>query len=66
MVAPRCNPIVVLLVLAGVGAAGAGCSDGTTPVCDDAGSCLIVPPGGGGGDDGGSPETGSGDDGPRE
>jgi hypothetical protein len=25
---------------------GAGCSNGTTPECDDAGSCLILPPSG--------------------
>jgi hypothetical protein len=39
----RATPIV-LLVLAGAVASGVGCSNGTTPVCDDAGSCLIVPP----------------------
>jgi hypothetical protein len=41
---------VLILVLAGVGAgaSAAGCSNGTTPVCDDAGSCLISPAGDGG------------------
>lgn len=48
----------------GVSTAGTGCTSGTTPVCDDAGSCLIAPAvgdggasfsdGGDGGDGGGS------------
>jgi hypothetical protein len=54
--------IVVLLALVGAGFAGVGCSNGTTPVCDDAGSCLIVQPS----DDAGTPDTGSGEDGPVE
>jgi hypothetical protein len=53
----RWAPIVVLLGAAGVSAAG--CSNGTTPVCDDAGSCLISSPD----DDAGSvPEAGGPDD----
>jgi hypothetical protein len=40
----RRAPIVVLLGLVGVGMSAASCSNGTTPVCDDAGSCLIVQP----------------------
>jgi hypothetical protein len=40
----RRAPLVVLLGLVGVGISAAGCSNGTTPVCDDAGSCLIVQP----------------------
>jgi hypothetical protein len=42
----RKAPIAVFLVLAGAGMGGAGCSNGTTPECDDAGSCLILPPSG--------------------
>jgi len=57
----RRAPLVVLLLLAVVGIGGAGCSNGTTPVCDDAGSCLILQPSG---DAGASPDTG--DDGPAE
>jgi hypothetical protein len=53
----RWAPIVVVLGAAGVSAAG--CSNGTTPVCDDAGSCLISSPDG---DDGGVPEAGGADD----
>ena len=53
----RWAPIVVVLGAAGMSAAG--CSNGTTPVCDDAGSCLISSPD----DDGGiGPEAGGGDD----
>jgi hypothetical protein len=49
MVAIRSLPTVVLLgrVLLGLAAIGAslvGCTTGTTPVCDDAGSCLILAP----------------------
>lgn len=53
----RWAPIVVVLGAAGMSAAG--CSNGTTPVCDDAGSCLVSSP-----DDydGGVPEAGGGDD----
>jgi hypothetical protein len=54
--------VVVLLALAGAGLGGAGCSNGTTPVCDDAGSCLILQPS----DDAGMGDTGSGDDGSPE
>lgn len=60
MSAPRLAPVVFLLVLVGAGTGSAGCSDGTTPVCDDAGSCLIVPPSG---DDGGTPEAAGPNDG---
>jgi hypothetical protein len=56
----RSTPIVVLLVLVGAGIGSAGCSNGTTPVCDDAGSCLILQPE----SDAGAPDTG--DDGPTE
>jgi hypothetical protein len=55
---PRATPIVVLLLLAGACVAGAGCSEGTTPVCDDAGSCLILSPSSGGGEDVNAPDTG--------
>ena len=60
----RKAPIVVLAVLAAAGISSAACSNGTTPTCDDAGSCLILQPG----DDAGSPDTGTddGDDGPTE
>jgi hypothetical protein len=59
----RKAPLVVVLVLAGAGIGSAGCSNGTTPVCDDAGSCLILQPQG----DAGVPDTGDdGDDGPTE
>jgi hypothetical protein len=37
------------VVIVAVG--GTACTGGTTPVCDDAGSCLIV------GEDGSGPET---------
>jgi hypothetical protein len=39
---------ILLFVVAGIGVSSTGCSNGTTPVCDDAGSCLILPPGDGG------------------
>ena len=48
--------LILLLVVGGivtVGLCGAGCTSGTTPVCDDAGSCLIYSPSAGG--EGGSP-----------
>jgi hypothetical protein len=57
----RKTPIVVLAVLAAAGISSAACSNGTTPTCDDAGSCLILQPT----DDAGSPDTGT-DDGPTE
>jgi hypothetical protein len=51
-------------------AASAGCTDGTTPVCDDAGSCLISSSvdGGNAGDaaDAGVAETSSAHDGSPE
>jgi hypothetical protein len=59
----RKAPLAVLLVLVGAGMSGAGCSNGTTPVCDDAGSCLILQPSDMG--DAGLAEA-SGDDGPTE
>ena len=44
----RALPVLVFLFAATLGALGvagsAACSNGTTPVCDDAGSCLLVPP----------------------
>jgi hypothetical protein len=43
MVAARSLPSVVLLGLAAAGLSAGGCTTGTTPVCDDAGSCLILP-----------------------
>jgi hypothetical protein len=58
----RRAPIVILLVLAVTGASSAGCSNGTTPVCDDAGSCLILEQS----DDAGAPTPETGDDGPVE
>lgn len=39
--------VVLLVLLVPIGAgimSAAGCSNGTTPVCDDAGSCLILAP----------------------
>jgi hypothetical protein len=59
----RTASIVVLLALVGAGIIGAGCSNGTTPVCDDAGSCLILQPSD---DAGASPDTGGSGDGPIE
>ena len=63
MTLPRATPLAVFLTIAvslvGVGAATSGCTDGTTPVCDDAGSCLTVQPSSSGGVD-------AGDDGPAE
>ena len=43
MVAARSLPVVVLLGLAAAGVSAAACTTGTTPVCDDAGSCLVLP-----------------------
>ena len=43
MVAARSLPFVLLLGLAAAGLSAGGCTTGTTPVCDDAGSCLILP-----------------------
>jgi hypothetical protein len=60
----RLTPIVLLLVLVGAGIGGAACSNGTTPVCDDAGSCLIVPPSGDAGTGGGDADDA--DDRPAE
>jgi hypothetical protein len=38
----RASAVIVLLVAPALVAAGfAGCTDGTTAVCDDAGTCLI-------------------------
>jgi hypothetical protein len=62
----RKAPIVVLLVLAGAGVSGAGCSNGTTPVCDDAGSCLIVPPSDDAGSSSDTGASGDGEDGSTE
>jgi hypothetical protein len=52
---------VLAVALAGASAWTTGCTDGTTPVCDDAGSCLSVPPSSSGGEmdgpaDGGAAE----------
>jgi hypothetical protein len=58
--------LVVRFGLAAALAAGmstVGCTNGTTPVCDDAGSCLILPPGGEGGT---PPATDAGPDAPAE
>ena len=57
--------VAVLLgaLAVGVSTAGAGCTNGTTPVCDDAGSCLIAPAVGDGGasfNDGGGDAGGGG------
>jgi hypothetical protein len=46
MVATRSLPIAAFVALAAASALLPGCTTGTTPVCDDAGSCLILPPGG--------------------
>jgi hypothetical protein len=64
-IALRVLPVVVLpCILAAGGAGVAGCSNGTTPVCDDAGSCLILAPTA----DGGQPSSGDdgGEDGPAD
>jgi hypothetical protein len=37
-----------------------GCTNGTTPVCDDAGTCLILPPSSSGGSGSSSGGGGSG------
>jgi hypothetical protein len=50
--------VVLIMALGGGSASTAGCTNGTTPVCDDAGSCLILPPSPGGADSG-SPEAAS-------
>jgi hypothetical protein len=46
MVALRLSSILLVLALAAMaaGVAGISCTSGTTPVCDDAGSCLIYSP----------------------
>ena len=51
----RWLPVAVLLGLA-AGPSSLGCTNGTTPVCDDAGSCLISP-----GDAGPAPSGDGGD-----
>jgi hypothetical protein len=44
MTALRCVPLVgIAAVVLGVsGALASGCTNGTTPTCDDAGTCLIL------------------------
>ena len=54
----RKAPIVVLAVLAAAVISSAACSNGTTPTCDDAGSCLILQPGA---DAGSLPDTAADD-----
>lgn len=62
-----CLPLVALLGLAAGLASTVGCTDGTTPVCDDAGSCLISPAGdAGSGADGADEAAATGDDGSSE
>ncbi|HEY1694892.1 MAG TPA: hypothetical protein VGG39_22130 [Polyangiaceae bacterium] len=62
-------PLLALVTIAAGVAVVAGtsaCTNGTTPVCDDAGSCLLVPPstGDGGQGDGEASEAGeAGEDG---
>jgi hypothetical protein len=63
MVATRSLPLVVLLALAAGGDAIAGCTSGTTPVCDDSGACFILPPQGLA--DGGAVEASPASDGSR-
>jgi hypothetical protein len=53
----------VLFGLGAVCGGVAGCTNGTTPVCDDAGSCLIAPSVTDGGDGGGAPADASADGG---
>jgi hypothetical protein len=55
-------PLALLasFTLAALGLASAGCTGGTTPVCDDAGSCLIMSSGS---DAAPEPETGSSESG---
>jgi hypothetical protein len=65
------SPAVVLLGMfagivgiASLSAAAPGCTDGTTPVCDDGGSCLLSSSGDAGG--GVQDAAGPADDGPIE
>jgi hypothetical protein len=48
MVASRLPRIVLvlalLIALGALGVSSTSCTNGTTPVCDDAGSCLIYAP----------------------
>jgi len=65
MTPSRATSLVVLIIaLAGGSACIAGCTNGTTPVCDDAGSCLILPPSPGGAD-GGAVEAAADSSGPE-